>query len=43
MEILPYHNLGKFKWEQLGVKYELENVVPPTEEQVSRAKTILKI
>ena len=43
VEILPYHNLGKFKWEQLGVKYELENVVPPTEEQVSRAKTILKI
>ena len=23
VEILPYHDLGKFKWEKLGCKYEL--------------------
>jgi pyruvate formate lyase activating enzyme len=43
VEILPYHNLGKFKWEELGYKYELENVASPTEEQIKNAKRILNI
>ena len=43
VEILPYHNLGKFKWEELGQKYELENVPSPTKEQIEKAKKILKI
>lgn len=41
VEILPYHNLGKFKWKELGENYELENVVPPKLEDVERAKKIL--
>lgn len=40
-EILPYHTLGKFKWEQLGLPYELENIDPPTAERVENAKKIL--
>lgn len=43
VEILPYHNLGKFKWEEIGEKYELDNVNPPTEEQIQFAKNILQI
>ena len=43
VEILPYHNLGKFKWEEIEGKYELENVSSPTEEQVQKAKSILGI
>ena len=43
VEILPYHNLGKFKWDKLEKKYELENVAPPNKEQIKRAKTILGI
>ncbi len=43
VEILPYHTLGVFKWKELGIPYELEDVNPPTKEEVERAKRILGI
>lgn len=43
VEILPYHDLGKYKWAELGCKYELENVSPATTSDVNRAKQILGI
>ena len=43
VEILPYHDLGKFKWEKLGCKYELEGYRTANSEDVKRAKEILKI
>lgn len=43
VEILPYHDMGKFKWKQLGINYELENVRPVTDEDVIKAKKILEI
>ena len=30
-EILPYHSMGKYKWEMLGCEYELENIPDCTE------------
>ena len=42
-EILPYHNLGKYKWEVLHEKYELEDVKVPSAEEIKTAEKILKI
>lgn len=39
VEILPYHTLGKFKWENLGIPYTLESISPPSAERIENAKT----
>lgn len=41
IEVLPYHEMGVYKWEHLGLDYTLKGVTPPSEDQVTRAKAIL--
>ncbi|WP_029323996.1 pyruvate formate-lyase-activating protein [Butyrivibrio sp. AE3004] len=41
VDVLPYHSLGQFKWEQLGIPYQLEGVEAPTAERIANAKKIL--
>ena len=41
-EVLPYHTLGVVKYEELGIKYELDGVLPPTKEEIERANNILE-
>lgn len=43
IEILPYHNMGKYKWENLGLKYELDDIRPATQKDVEKAKKVLGI
>lgn len=42
-EILPYHTLGLFKWENIGVEYELDGVRIPSAEEIKEAEDILHI
>ena len=43
VEVLPYHTLGLFKWQKLGIPYPLPDAVPPTPEQVKRAEELLQV
>ncbi len=43
VEILPYHTLGLFKWQNLKIDYPLEGVAVPTSEEVKKAEDILGI
>ena len=43
VEILPYHTLGVFKWEELKIPYQLEGIKPPTKERVDNANRLLHV
>jgi len=43
VEVLPYHTLGVFKWENLGLEYPLEGIEPPTKERVENVERILGV
>ena len=42
VEVLPFHNHAKFKWETLGIKYTFADMLPPSKESVAKAKKLLK-
>lgn len=37
LEVLPYHRMGVYKWQQLGRDYPLEGVQTPGDQEVERA------
>lgn len=43
VEVLPYHSFGMYKWQELGLKYDLTDINPPTQERVINAEKILKV
>ena len=43
VQVLPYHTLGTFKWEQLGIDYPLKDVKLPTKERIENAQKLLHI
>jgi pyruvate formate lyase activating enzyme len=36
VDVLPFHQLGRYKWEKLGLDYQLKDVQPPAHELVER-------
>lgn len=43
VEILPYHTMGRYKWEDLNIPYPLEGIEPPGQERVDNAKQLLHV
>lgn len=41
IEVLPYHKLGVYKWEALGLEYPLKNIEPPSDQMVETAYGLL--
>ena len=42
VEILPFHKMGEYKWEQLGYEYQLKNTPSASPELVDRTKAIFQ-
>jgi pyruvate formate lyase activating enzyme len=36
VDVLPFHQMGEFKWKQLGIDYTLRDTPPPSKELVDR-------
>jgi pyruvate formate lyase activating enzyme len=41
IEVLPYHTLGVYKWEKLGIKYSLAGINAPANEEIKKAEELL--
>ena len=42
VDVLPFHQMGKYKWANLGIEYTLQDVEPPTTDQVERALDVYR-
>lgn len=42
VEVLPFHKMGEYKWEELGYQYQLKNTHPPSPELVQQTLEIFR-
>lgn len=42
VEVLPFHKMGEYKWQQLGYDYQLRETPPPSDELVAKVINIFK-
>lgn len=42
VDVLPFHQMGRFKWARLGLNYTLANAEPPSPELVERTVAIFR-
>ncbi|MEZ0447750.1 pyruvate formate-lyase-activating protein [Cellulomonas sp. ICMP 17802] len=42
VEVLPFHQMGRDKWDELGMRYQLEDTKPPTPELVERVRATFR-
>ncbi|GAB4549363.1 MAG: pyruvate formate-lyase-activating protein [Pleurocapsa sp.] len=40
VEILPFHKMGEYKWEELGYEYKLKDTPTPSPESIATARNI---
>jgi pyruvate formate lyase activating enzyme len=42
VEVLPFHQMGRFKWRALGIRYHLEDTQPPPADIVEQACAVFR-
>jgi len=42
IDVLPFHQLGRYKWEKLGIRYQLNDAQEPTLEATERAVALFR-
>lgn len=42
VDVLPFHQMGRYKWERLKLRYALQHVQPPSSAEVDRAVSIFR-
>ena len=42
VDVLPFHQMGRYKWEKLGIPYTLNETAPPAPDLVERTLTIFR-
>ncbi|WEK54878.1 MAG: pyruvate formate-lyase-activating protein [Candidatus Cohnella colombiensis] len=42
IEVLPYHRMGVYKWQQMGKEYTLDGFTEPTDKEVTRAYQLIE-
>jgi pyruvate formate lyase activating enzyme len=42
VDVLPFHQMGKYKWKQLGMNYTLADVDPPEMDEIERACAVFR-
>jgi pyruvate formate lyase activating enzyme len=42
LEILPFHKMGEYKWEQLGLPYSLKDTPPASHDLVQQTVSIFR-
>jgi pyruvate formate lyase activating enzyme len=42
VDVLPFHQMGKYKWQKLGLEYKLDTVEPPDSVAIERACAVFR-
>ncbi|MEC4984915.1 MAG: pyruvate formate-lyase-activating protein [Oscillatoria sp. PMC 1068.18] len=42
VEVLPFHKMGEYKWEQLGYEYQLKDTLPPSTALIQQVKNTFR-
>jgi pyruvate formate lyase activating enzyme len=42
VDVLPFHQMGRYKWKQLGISYALEHTDPPDQELVEKVCEVFR-
>ena len=42
VDVLPFHQMGQYKWKKLGLEYTLENTQPPSNELVEQTCDVFR-